>query len=108
MTFLCVAYNLRKYFKFFLLLSSKRFKKRNYFEKALPVIKVCFTTDNADTSTPTSKPSRTGRKKSAAKLEEEELVKRIKRGQDFEQNERQRNDLEEMNKGAGESFRRLA
>ena len=54
----------------------------------MPVIKVCFATDNADTSMPTSKPRRTGRKKSAAKLEEEELVKRIKKGQDFEQNER--------------------
>ena len=41
-------------------------------------------------------------------MEDEELVKRIKRGQDFERNERQRKDLEEMNKGAGESFRRLA
>ena len=30
------------------------------------------------------------------------------RGQDFERNERQRKDFEEMNKGAGESFQRLA
>ena len=41
-------------------------------------------------------------------MEDEELVKRIKRGQDFERNERQRKDLEEMNKGAGESFQCLA
>ena len=83
-------------------------RKEITFEKASTVIKVCLATDNADTSTPTSKPRRTGRKRSGAKVEDEELVKRIKRGQDFERNERQRKDLEEMNKGAGESFRRLA
>jgi len=56
---------------------------------------------------PKSKPKRTGRKRSAAKLEDEELVKKIKRGQDFERNERQRKELEEMNKGAGKCFCRL-
>lgn len=77
-------------------------RKEITFEKASPVIKVCLATDNADTSTPTSKPRRTGRKRSAAKVEDEELVKRIKRGQDFERNERQRKDLEEMNKALEE------
>ncbi|PFX13375.1 hypothetical protein AWC38_SpisGene22544 [Stylophora pistillata] len=73
-------------------------RKEITFEKASPVIKVCLATDNADTSKPICKPRRTGRKRSATKLEDEELVKRIKRGRDFERNERQRKDLEEMNK----------
>ena len=106
MASLCVAYNLRKYF-FSYYFPVNVLRKEITFEKASPVIKVCLATDNADTSKPISKPSRTGRKRSAAKLEDEELVKRIKRGQDFERNERQRKDLEEMNKGACKSLHRL-
>ena len=104
MTSLCVSYNLRKYF-FSYYFPVNVLRKEITFEKAPPVIKVCLATDNANTSKPISIPRRTGR--SAAKLEDEELVKRIKRGEDFERNERQRKDLEEMNKGACKSFHRL-
>ena len=101
-----MAYNLRKYI-FSCYFPVNVLRKEITFEKASPVIKGCLATDNADTSTPISKPKRTGRKRSAAKLEDEELVKRIKRGQDFERNERKRKDLEEMNEGACKKFCRL-
>ena len=101
-----MAYNLRKYFfSYYFLVNVLR--NEITFEKASPVIKVCLATDNADTSKAVSKPKRTGRNRSAAKLEDEELVKRIRRGQDFERSERQRKELEEMNKGVCKSFRRL-
>ena len=74
------------------------------FQKASPVIKLCLAADKADTCTTSSKRKRTGRKRSAEKVEDEKLVKRIKTGEGVERNERQRKQFEEMNKGTCESF----
>ncbi|KAL9976790.1 hypothetical protein ACROYT_G014124 [Oculina patagonica] len=74
-------------------------RKEITFEKVSPIIKVCLATDSLDlTSTSISKARKTGRKRSAAKLEDEDLVKKIKRGEDVERNKRQKKELEEMNK----------
>lgn len=77
-------------------------RKEITFEKASPVIKICLTRDNGELSTQDQKTRKHGRKRSAAKLEDAELVKKIKAGENVERNERQIKQLEDMNKGGSE------
>jgi len=67
----------------------------------MPVIKVCVAGSDVEPGTVRSarEKGRPGRKTSAAKEEDEQLVKKIKLGEVVERNERQIKNLEEMNKG---------
>ena len=77
-------------------------RKEIIFEKASPVIKICLAHESGESSTSSSqdqKSRRPGRKRSASKLEDDNLVKKIKAGRNFERNERQIKQLKDMNKG---------
>lgn len=71
------------------------------FAKGAPIIKVCVAGGDEEPATSRSarEKGKPGRKRSAAKEEDEQLVKKIKLGKDVERNERQIKNLEEMNKG---------
>lgn len=85
-------------------------RKEIIFEKASPVIKICLAHEGGESSTSSRQDSqnqksrRPGRKRSASKLEDDNLVKKIKAGRNFERNERQMKQLEDMNKGERENI----
>lgn len=84
-------------------------RKEIVFEKASPVIKICLVQDDGESSTSSNQDSKgkkskkTGRKRSAVKQQDEELVKKLKAGVDVERNERQKKQLQDMNKGESQN-----
>ena len=70
-------------------------RKEVVFAKAIPIRKVCMAGGDAEPTTVRSarEKGKPGRKRSAAKEEDEQLVKKIKLGNDVERNERQMKNL---------------
>lgn len=81
-------------------------KREVVFAKDSPVIKITLAADSGDSGDSGASSSQTseqqqggGRKRSATKLEDDKLVKRLKLGESVARNERQLKMLEDLNLG---------
>lgn len=78
-------------------------KREVVFAKDSPVIKITLAADTGDSGASSSQTSEQqqggGRKRSATKLEDDKLVKRLRLGESVARNERQLKMLEDLNLG---------